>query len=85
MKKPCTNTLERLTMSERRRIVLDTNCLIASLSRHGKYYSVWRFAANASYIVSDDKHFNILREVSFPKISVIKLQQFLATLIEQVN
>ena len=28
-------------MSEIRKIVLDTNCLIASLSRHSEYYPVW--------------------------------------------
>ena len=25
-----------------RRIILDTNCLISSLSRRGKYFNVWR-------------------------------------------
>jgi predicted nucleic acid-binding protein len=29
-------------MPNRRKIVLDTNCLIASLSRHSEYYSVWK-------------------------------------------
>ena len=130
-----------------RRIVLDTNCLISSLSRSGQYYPVWKglqagqyvlcvstdileeyaekisqkmsievatnvihlllesqyvelinpyfnlhlitddaddnkfvdcaFAANATYIVSDDKHFDVLKEVEFPKILVLKLKQFL--------
>lgn len=137
-------------MFEPQRIVLDTNCLIASLSRHGKYYPVWKgfqtgkyvlclsndilaeyeeiigmktspevaknvvglllksknvefvspyfnwrlieadhdddkfvdcaFAANATYIVSDDKHFDVLKTVSFPKIPVLKLLQFLQIL-----
>ena len=129
------------------RIVLDTNCLIAALSRHGEYYPVWKgfqtgkyilcvsndileeyeeiiaqktsatvarnvinlllksnnvelintyfkfwlieadhdddkfvncaFAANATYIVSNDKHFDILKNVLFPKLFVLKLKQFL--------
>lgn len=137
-------------MPKRRRIVLDTNCLLASLSRHSKYYPVWSglqtgkyvlclsndileeyeeiigvkttaevaknvvrlllksknvefvdpyfrwrlieadhdddkfvdcaFAANASFIVSNDKHFEVLEQIPFPKIEVIKLQQFLETL-----
>ena len=129
------------------RIVLDTNCLLAALSRHSEYYSIWRnlldgkytlcvtneildeyqeiierkttkvvaanvinlllkmenvlfvdtyfrlqlietdpddnkfvdcaFAANAVYIVSDDKHFDVLNSISFPRILVIKLREFL--------
>lgn len=129
------------------RIVLDTNCLIATLSRHSEYYPVWKgfqtgkyilcvsndileeyeeiiaqktsasvaknvinlllksknvelintyfkfwlieadhdddkfvncaFAANATYIVSNDKHFDILKNILFPKLFVLKLKQFL--------
>ena len=132
------------------RIVLDTNCLLASLSRHSEYYPVWKglqtgqyvlclsndilneyeeiiglktsaevaknvvglllksknvefvdaffkwrlieadhdddkfvdcaFAANATYIVSDDKHFDVLKSIAFPRIAVLKLVQFLQTL-----
>ena len=137
-------------MPDPMRIVLDTNCLLASLSRHSKYYPVWKglqtgkyvlcltndilmeyeeiiglktspevaknvmalllksknvefvdaffkwrlieadhdddkfvdcaFAANATYIVSDDNHFDVLKSVEFPKIAVLKLVQFLQTL-----
>ena len=129
------------------RIVLDTNCLIAALSRNSEYYPVWKkfqqgeyilcvtneileeyqeiiaqktseivaenvinlllksenvmfvdsyfrlqliesdvddnkfvdcaFAADATYIVSDDKHFDILANISFPQILVLKLKEFL--------
>lgn len=134
----------------KKRIVLDTNCLISSLSRQGQYYTVWKglqagkytlcvstdileeyaeiitqkmsvqvatnvihlllesnyvelvnpyfglrlisadhdddkfvdcaFAANATYIVSDDKHYDILKEIDFPKILVLKLKEFLGIL-----
>ena len=137
-------------MPEQQRIVLDTNCLIASLSRHSEYYPVWKglqtgkyvlclsndilteyeeiiakktsaevaknvvalllksknvefvnpyfnwrlieadhdddkfvdcaFAANATYIVSNDKHFDVIKKVSFPRIPVLKLIQFLQLL-----
>jgi len=146
------NILEHPTMPNPRKIVLDTNCLLASLSRHGEYYSVWRdfqagkytlcvsnsileeyeeiigqktntvvaknvialllksknvelvqpyfnfhliesdhdddkfvdcaFAADAAYIVSDDKHFNILEKVVFPKIFVVRLREFMEILKE---
>ena len=135
------------------RIVLDTNCLISSLSKRGQYYPVWKglqtgkyilcvsteileeyaekitekmsvevadnvihlllesanvelvnpyfslhlietdhdddkfvdcaFAANATYIVSDDKHFDVLKEISFPKLMVLKLKEFLGLLQQE--
>jgi putative PIN family toxin of toxin-antitoxin system len=134
-------------MPDKRKIVLDTNCLIASLSRRGQYYSVWKglqagkyilcvsteileeyaeiitqkasvgvaanvihllleseyvelvtpyfslhlieedhdddkfvdcaFAANATFIVSEDKHYNVLQDIDFPKLLVLKLKEFL--------
>ena len=137
-----------------RRIVLDTNCLISSLSKRGQYYPVWKglqageyvlcvtteileeyaeiitqkmsvevatnvihllleskyvdfvnpyfrlqiistdpddnkfvdcaFAANATYIVSDDKHYEVLKDIDFPKILVLKLKEFLG-LIQSEN
>ena len=33
-------------------------------------------AANATYIVSDDKHFAPLKEITFPQLLVIKLMDF---------
>ena len=141
-------------MPNPRKIVLDTNCLLASLSRHGEYYLVWKdfqagkyilcvsnaileeyeeiigrktnavvaknvialllksknveliqpyfnfhliesdhdddkfvdcaFAANAAYIVSDDKHFNILESVMFPKIFVLRLREFMEILEKEL-
>lgn len=135
---------------QKRKIVLDTNCLIASLSRSGQYYPVWKglqtgeyilcvstdileeyaeiitekmsvnvatnvihlllesefvelvnpyfslhlieadhdddkfvdcaFAANATYIVSDDKHFDVLKDIAFPRLLVLKLKEFLGLL-----
>lgn len=34
------------------------------------------FAANANYIVTQDKHFNILRTIPFPKILVADIDKF---------
>ena len=134
-----------------KRIVLDTNGLISSLSRRGNYYPIWKgfqmgvytlcvsneileeyaevigrkmtpeiaenvidlllksknvelvhpqfrlhlitsdpddnkfddcaFAANATYIVSDDAHFDILKEIPFPPLFVLKLKAFLELLM----
>lgn len=39
------------------------------------------FAANATYIVSNDHHFDVLRTIEFPKIQVLRLIEFLQTLL----
>lgn len=134
------------------RIVLDTNCLLASLSRRGAYFNVWKglqqgeytlcvsneileeyeeiitqstnsiiasnvvqtllnaptveliepfyrfnlitndpddnkfvdcaIASNATYIVSNDSHFDILKQIDFPKLVVKRIQEF-STILEQ--
>ena len=33
-------------------------------------------SANANYLVSNDKHFNMLKEIEFPKITVLKIEEF---------
>ena len=38
------------------------------------------FAANATFIVSDDKHYDVLKDIDFPKILVLRLKQFLGLL-----
>ena len=133
-----------------KRVVLDTNCLLASIASRSEYFIVWRglhegkytlcvsneilaeyeeiiatkasptvakhvvdalvdsdyvefvdpqfklglitqdpddnkfvdcaFAANASFIVSQDRHFDVLSSFDFPKISVLKLQEFVSLL-----
>ena len=39
-------------------------------------------ASNAHYIVTEDKHFNVLKHISFPKVSVIGIDDFLKQLSE---
>ena len=38
------------------------------------------FAGNAAYIVSDDSHFDVLKEIPFPQLLVLKLKEFLGIL-----
>lgn len=33
--------------------------------------------ANARYIVTEDRHFNILKTIDFPRVDIIKLNEFL--------
>ena len=44
-------------------------------------FSDCAFAANVHYLVSDDKHFNVLKSISFPDIHVITLEQFKEILV----
>jgi len=134
------------------RIVLDTNCLLASLSKRGAYFNVWKglqqgkytlcvsneileeyeeiltqstnsiiasnvvqtllnaptveliepfyrfnlitndpddnkfvdcaIASNATYIVSNDSHFDVLKQIDFPKLVVKRIQEF-STILKQ--
>ena len=131
-------------------IVLDTNCLLMSLSRRSRYYPVWRdfvdgkytlcitneilaeyeeiltkkvgpeitsniiqaildlpntrmiqvyyhlrlitadpdddkfvdcaFKANAKYIVTEDHHYDVLKQTPFPRIEVVDIDEFLRIL-----
>lgn len=36
--------------------------------------------ANASYIVSQDHHFKILKSIEFPKVELINIKAFIALL-----
>lgn len=41
------------------------------------------FAGNANYLVTDDKHFNEVRKLSFPKVNIISSEDFLKVLTIQ--
>lgn len=34
------------------------------------------FAGNVDYLITQDKHFNILKRIDFPKINIIRLEDF---------
>ena len=37
-------------------------------------------AANAKYIVTEDHHFNVLKQIEFPKLNVVNIDEFLKIL-----
>ena len=43
------------------------------------------FAANATYIVSEDTHFDVLQTIPFPRILVVKINEFLNRLQQHTN
>ena len=40
------------------------------------------FAANAEYLVSDDKHFKILQSTPFPQLNIVRMKEFLKLIKE---
>ena len=34
-------------------------------------------ASNADYIITNDKHFNILKQINFPKVNILTAEAFL--------
>lgn len=41
-------------------------------------------AANADYLITHDKHFNVLKEIPFPKVETIRLEDFEQVLRNQI-
>ncbi|SEM65744.1 putative toxin-antitoxin system toxin component, PIN family [bacterium A37T11] len=39
------------------------------------------FASNAHYLVTNDRHFNVLKSVDFPSINIIRLEDFFDILV----
>lgn len=56
--------------------------LIASDKDDDKFIDC-AFASNVHYLVSNDRHFNILKKTEFPKINIIKIDEF-KTLLENL-
>ena len=43
------------------------------------------FASGADYLVSEDSHFNVLRDLPFPQLNLVTLDEFLETRIVKGN
>jgi predicted nucleic acid-binding protein len=39
-------------------------------------FSDCAIAAGANYLVTEDKHFDVLKEIGFPQINVVSLDEF---------
>lgn len=42
-------------------------------------------SGNAGYIVSDDRHYNVLKDIDFPSVQVIKTEDFLKLLAQKFD
>ena len=38
--------------------------------------SAYAISANAHYIVTNDHHYDVLKDIDFPKVNVVNIQQF---------
>ncbi len=72
-----------LELSTARFVVVYFNMRILTNDEDDNKFVDCAFAANADYIVSNDSHFNILKQTPFPQIKVVRLDEFREILIDQ--
>jgi len=53
---------------------------LIDIDKDDNKFSDCAFAGNVHYLVTNDKHFNVLSSVPFPSINVITLEKFLSLL-----
>lgn len=56
--------------------------LLAEIDADDDKFVDCAIACGADYLVTNDKHFNRLKEVPFPKVEIIRAEEFLALLQE---
>jgi len=66
------------------RVVLDTNILFVSVSEYSQYYPIYKSLINADFIVTEDRHFRVLKQIAFPAVRVVSIGDFLQ-LIQQLS
>jgi len=67
-------TLNELSTSHRVKVYYHLN-LITTDPDDNKFVDC-AFAANADYIITNDHHFNVLKNIDFPTIPVLRLEEF---------
>ncbi len=72
-------------MKKKLRVILDTNILLVSISSNSKYHWVLEkllnaeydiIISNADYIITNDKHFDILNNIEFPIMKTLTISEF---------
>ncbi len=95
----------------KKRIVIDTNVLLVSISSYSKYHWIYKLnnvnqvqvyfnfnlikndpddnkfadcaiSSNTDYLLTNDKDFNILKSIPFPKVNVVNIDEFRAIMIK---
>ena len=70
----------------KRRIVLDTNCLISSLPKKGKYYQVWQdFFANKYILCYTNEILTEYEEILSQKLGQVIAQNIIKAIIARPN
>jgi putative PIN family toxin of toxin-antitoxin system len=65
-----------------RKVEPDFNLLLIKDDADDNKFVDCAFAANANGIVTNDKHFRVLRNTPFPRINVINIDQFMELLVQ---
>jgi putative PIN family toxin of toxin-antitoxin system len=79
---PFTNMIMRVILGNNNTIFVDPRFhfnLITVDPDDNKFVDC-AIAANADYIVSEDAHFQVLKTINFPKINIIRIEDFVKTL-----
>ncbi len=75
------NTIEIFLISNNvHRIIPYFNWNLISVDPDDNKFVDCAVASNVDYLVTNDKHFDILEEVDFPKVKTIKIDEFLELL-----
>ena len=57
------------------------NLLLIDVDTDDNKFSDCAFAGNVHFLVTNDKHFNVLKTIPFPSINVITLENFVELLL----
>jgi putative PIN family toxin of toxin-antitoxin system len=64
-----------------RKVDIHYNLLLISADTDDNKFSDCAFAGNVHYLITNDKHFNVLNAIAFPSINVITLEKFAELLL----
>ncbi len=68
-----------------KKIVLFFNLNLINVDKDDNKFSDCAFASNAHLLVTNDKHFNILKSLEFPRIEIMNIDMFNAYLIKSFS
>ncbi len=63
------------------KIVLDNWNAISADPDDNKFFDI-AVAADVDYLVTNDRHFDIVKTITFPKVNIISAEDFLSILIK---
>ena len=56
--------------------IIDFKMLLITGDPEDDKFADCAFASNTDYLITNDKHYNVLKELDFPKIPIVKIEEF---------